>query len=332
MHMEKYQIWEEREYTFPNPVKFLPDITAYLHEGEEKRPGIIITPGGGYCCVSCTEGEIVAKTFYKKGYNTFVLTYTTDVLMKIPLRLQPLKDLSRAIAFIRKNAHKFHVAANQIAVCGFSAGGHLSGSLAVHFHEKEILPSGEFQGINNRPDAVILCYPVITAGAFSHKDSFIALLGRNASEDEREYMSVEKHVDTRTPPLFLWHCETDEIVSAENSLLMEKACRKAGVPVELHLFSHGKHGLSVATEEWASGPYTGLYTMRQFFDTLQYQYDHGQEMPFPFEKFDRTEKQDIREIYLQTVRSLRKKDRPDKAVAMWPEMADLWLRYIWRRK
>ncbi|MDO5423707.1 MAG: alpha/beta hydrolase [Eubacteriales bacterium] len=329
MQIERYEIWKEKEYTFPNRTAFQPNIAAYLHEEAQNRPAILITPGGGYCCVSCTEGEIVAKTFWEKGYQTFVLTYTTDLLMEHPLGLQPLKDLARAMVFLRKNAEKFRIFPDRIAVCGFSAGGHLSGSLAVHYGREELREKGVYEGISVRPDAAILCYPVITAGVFAHRDSFTALLGADADEEALQGMSLEKWVTKETPPLFLWHCETDEAVPVENSLLMERACREAGVPVEMHLFGSGKHGMSVATEEWSSGAYTGLYTMQQFFDTLQDLADRGEPLPAPFDTIPMPEGMGVKEFYLKAVEEFRRDDRPDEAVAMWPGLADLWLRRLW---
>lgn len=102
---DTYFLWEKEEYTYPVKGEFIPNIVTYIHENNnELRPAMIVVPGGGYCVVSDTEAEIVAKEFYNKGYNRFVVTYTTNLLMTIPLKFQPLKDLSKAVMFVRKNA------------------------------------------------------------------------------------------------------------------------------------------------------------------------------------------------------------------------------------
>ena len=127
-----------------------------MHEEDSTaRPALLIVPGGAYCVVSPTEAEIVALEFYKKGYNTFVLTYTTNILMRVPLKLQPLKDLSRALRLIRKEASSFHIDPKKVAVCGFSAGGHLTASSAVHYDDITD-DNPMYAGFNNRPDAVLL--------------------------------------------------------------------------------------------------------------------------------------------------------------------------------
>jgi len=104
--------------------QFIPNVVTYIHEEDNsKRPAMIVVPGGGYSFVSPTEGELVAKEFYRKGYNAFVVTYTTNLLKTSPLRLQPLKDLSKAVMLVRKRAEQFNIDPTKVTVCGFSAGG-----------------------------------------------------------------------------------------------------------------------------------------------------------------------------------------------------------------
>ena len=130
----------------------------YFHEDGKVRPCILIAPGGGYSVVSPSEGEIVAKKFYEMGYHTAVVTYTTNLLQMIPLKLQPMQDLMRAIRYIRKHAEELHVDKDKIMLCGFSAGAHACGSVAVHWQEFENTETGEYASISAKPNAVILSY------------------------------------------------------------------------------------------------------------------------------------------------------------------------------
>ena len=98
-----------------------------------------------------------------------------------------------------------------------------------------------------KPDAVILSYPVISSGEFAHMGSFDNLCGDR--EQLKEYLSLENRVDKDSVPAFIWSTYNDDLVPCENSLLMALAYKKAGVPMELHIFEHGEHGLSLATEE-----------------------------------------------------------------------------------
>lgn len=136
---------------------------SYIHEDEKKHPAMIIAPGGAYREVSPSEAHLPAMEFYGAGYNVFVLEYTINQLDEAPLKMQPLHDISRAIRMIRSRAEEFHIRPDRIAVCGFSAGAHLCGSLCVHNKDVED-PEEAYQNISNRPDVVILSYPVITSG------------------------------------------------------------------------------------------------------------------------------------------------------------------------
>lgn len=102
-------LWEKGEYPYPCAGEFLPNITAYVHDDEAVRPAVLVVPGGGYAVVSPTEGEIVAEKFFDEGYQAFVLTYTTNMFRLVPLKKQPLLDISRAVRCIRANEKMFKV-------------------------------------------------------------------------------------------------------------------------------------------------------------------------------------------------------------------------------
>jgi acetyl esterase/lipase len=209
-----------------------------------KRPAVLICPGGGYEFTSAREGEHIALRMNALGFNSFILKYNC----KPAVYPAPQLELATSIALIRENAAKWHIDPNKIIVAGFSAGGHLAASLGVFWK------SGYFSDILGvkpariRPDGLLLCYPVITAGKFAHRGSFRALLGDkyNALIDS---VSLEKQVTSDTPPVFIWHTFEDATVPVENTLLFASALRHHKVPFELHVFQHGTHGLAAANEE-----------------------------------------------------------------------------------
>lgn len=210
------------------------------------HPAIVICPGGAYAFVSQREGEPVAKKYFAAGYGTFVLTYS---VMEHAKNFKPLRQLAATVSHIRNNPDAFHVAPDQIAVCGFSAGGHLAASLGVLYNDKTFLNAFP-QNANIRPDAMVLGYPVITADEFTHRDTLSNISGITQSESlEYKYWGLNDHVDAQTPPTFLWHTATDGGVPAENSLKMALSLSKAKVPYELHVFPSGAHGMSVCNQE-----------------------------------------------------------------------------------
>lgn len=249
---KKIQIWKE-DYEGINPSKAT--LTTYVQDNYEKidinrkRPAILICPGGGYSNVSDREAEPVALYFLSAGYNVFVLKY--DLSFKV-MHPSPLFDVSRAMWIIRKNAAEWNTDYDKIAVCGFSAGGHLAASLGVFWNEDYISKEiGMPKGIN-KPNALILSYPVITSGEHAHRGSFNKLIGEDAKEDMLEMMSLEKQVSKDTPSTFIWHTYTDKSVPVENSLFFAAALRQNDIPFELHVFDKGVHGLSLCNAQTAT--------------------------------------------------------------------------------
>lgn len=209
------------------------------------RPAVLICPGGGYRRTSDREAEPVAMQFLARGYNCFILEYTT-AFARFPVSLL---QLAASVRYLRENSEWFHIDPGKIAVCGFSAGGHLAASLGVFWKEPLVAGAPCVAASDVRPNALILCYPVITSGTFVHRDSFRYLLGDAPDPDLLEKLSLEKQVHGGVPPVFLWHTFEDRLVPVENTLLFADALRKNRVPFELHIFPAGMHGLSLATEE-----------------------------------------------------------------------------------
>ena len=231
-----------------------PSVTAYiLDKGKYPRPAVIVFPGGGYAWCSPSEGERIAIAYSSAGFNTFVVRYALA-----PNRHpEPIMDAAHAIRFVRENAEKYDINPNQIAIIGFSAGGHLAASISTLWNDPELFSQEEIESQAHKPNAAILSYPVITSGEFISKASFKRLLGEDASEEQRSKMSLETRVGSHTPPTFLWHTFTDQTVPVENSLLYAMALSKHNVPCELHVYPNGPHGLSRVSDDtlWAVNCY-----------------------------------------------------------------------------
>jgi acetyl esterase/lipase len=93
--------------------------------------------------------------------------------------------------------------------------------------------------------------------ALPHLGSLTALLGEDATTAERRAASRELAVDPHTPPVFLWHTADDEAVDVAHSLRYAEALTAAGVPVELHVLPHGRHGVGLATGDPVVSRWTG---------------------------------------------------------------------------
>lgn len=215
----------------------------------QRLPAVLICPGGGYSHLSAREAEPIALRFAGLGFVAFVVFYHTAPA-RFPAAVQ---DVGAAMAHIRQHAEAYHVTPDAIAVMGFSAGAHAAGSLGVMWQRNALWKPLGLSCAQVRPNAMVLCYPVITSGAFAHRGSFQCLTGSDDPADHAAY-SLETLVSPDTPPTFLWHTWEDAAVPVENSLLMGMALRQHGVPAEMHIYPHGSHGSALCDMTTANAP------------------------------------------------------------------------------
>lgn len=212
------------------------------------RASVLICPGGGYSDISPREAEPIALEFVSKGFNAFVLDYSTADRTE-PRYPKQLLEASAALVYIRRNSEQYNVKKDAVSVCGFSAGGHLAASLGTLWNESVIEETLGIEHGENRPDSMVLCYPVISGGEFAHRGSFDNLIGEENNEELLHKLSLENSVGEHTPPAFIWHTLTDATVPVENSFIFANALKKANIPFELHIYPEGVHGLSLGTRE-----------------------------------------------------------------------------------
>lgn len=205
----------------------------------EKRPSVVIFPGGGYEYCSEREGEPIAFQYLAQGYAAFVVSYTCNARFPVPL-----VDAAYTFYKIRLRAEEFCIDPDKIAVLGCSAGGHLAGCLATMWNDVSLVKTIGCTAEELRPNAAVLCYPVISGVTAPHEGSFKVLLGDEPTRSDLSRLSLENRVTPKTPPIFIWATANDGSVPAHNSLVMAKACISNKVPVELHLFDEGPHGIS----------------------------------------------------------------------------------------
>jgi acetyl esterase/lipase len=244
----RVELWPEGATTPGAADDFRPYLELYLltetdaADAPSTHGAVIVFPGGGYSHRSAHEGEPVARRFNEAGLSAFVLQYR----VKPNRHPAPLLDARRAVRLVRSRAAEWGIDPGKIAICGFSAGGHLAASAGVHCDLPIAGDHDSLMAFSARPDALILSYPVIASGPFRHKGSFNLLLGEPNPPESMALMSLEDQVTTATPPAFLWHTSDDQAVPVENSLLFARALADHDVPFELHVYPHGRHGLNLA--------------------------------------------------------------------------------------
>lgn len=225
------------------------NLTPFIAEGTAPTAAVIVCPGGSYSWLDWdNEGLSVARWLQSEGISAFVLKYRVQGITSFVSHYRllfrghqypdALTDAQEAIRYLRDNANSLNIDPDKIGIMGFSAGGHLSASLAMFSTEAAL-----------RPNFIAPIYPVVTLsqGPFVHSRSRRALLGeyRKYNKIWRDSLSLEQHVYDLMPPVFLVNCVDDPIVHYHNSQLLDSALTAHRVPHEYHQYSKGGHGFGV---------------------------------------------------------------------------------------
>ncbi|WP_066292043.1 alpha/beta hydrolase [Arthrobacter sp. B6] len=225
-------------------------LTAVAARADGPRPAVLVLPGGGYGHQADHEAEPVAEWLASLGIHAFVLRYRVA-----PHRHPaPLEDAKTALLQIRSEGNGLAVDSSRVGVLGFSAGGHLAATLSTAVATGDSALDLEAAV----PDLTVLCYPVVSYTEEVHQGCVDNLLGASPSEDLLREVSADLHVTAATPPAFVWHTADDAAVPVHHSLSYTGSLVRAGVPAELHVFPHGRHGLGLAPEDPGPAQWTSL--------------------------------------------------------------------------
>lgn len=210
---------------------------------DTRRPCILLCPGGAYQHVADREGEPIAMHFLAEGYCVFILTYSVAP-HRFPTQLL---EVAAAMELIHQNSEGWNCDPNRVAIMGFSAGGHL----AAHYSNAYSCPEVRAVFPESKPvQASVLCYPVISADpSVTHIESIENVSGRSLAEEALPAFSCDKLVTDQTPPTYLWATAEDQLVPVMNTLLYAQALANHGIPMEVHIYPHGLHGLATVDAE-----------------------------------------------------------------------------------
>ena len=213
-----------------------PTLTRFAPEGENTGAAVIVFPGGGYWLLAMDlEGTEVCHWLASRGITAVLLKYRVPGEGKLPKSgaypesAEALQDAQRAIGLVRSRAAEWQIDPHKIGVIGFSAGGHLVAAVSTHFDQRLYPVVDEADKASCRPDFALALYP-------GH-------LLENASKDFGLNPAIP--VTHQTSPTFLVQAEDDDVDDVRNSLVYYAALKQAGVPVEMHLYPHGRHGFGL---------------------------------------------------------------------------------------
>ena len=105
-------------------------------------------------------------------------------------------------------------------------------ALSTQFEKRLYIPVDAADKESCRPDFAVALYP-----------------GHVVTPETHFVLNPQIRVTRRTPPTFLVQAEDDPVDPVENSLVYHAALRKAGVPVEMHLYVKGGHAFGLRPTE-----------------------------------------------------------------------------------
>lgn len=244
--------------------------------GDPAAPAMLLLAGGGYDHLTNKKEQTPVAEYFSRRLNitTFVLYYRLvrpDGTYRYPV---PMWDGQRALKLIRHRARELHIDPKRIGVFGFSAGGHLATTLALHPDDDFGLPVHDaVDGSSGKVDTLGLGYPVISMDPAVYGTSNTR---KNLLKDYRgaqlhqleQRLSGQDNVSPHTPPVFLFVSMDDQRIDPQNSVIFGDALKAAGIRADIHLFPHGAHGVGLATdmpEEQAWPELFRLWLTRQHF-------------------------------------------------------------------
>lgn len=213
-----------------------PTMTVYSPKANNSGVAVVVYPGGGYQMLAIDlEGTEVCDWLTAKGITCVLLQYRVPAtpwkppyMGAYPSSKMALDDAQRTMGLLRFHAAEWHIDPHKIGVLGFSAGGSLVAEISTHFVKRIYQPVDPADKLSCRPDFAVALYP-----------------GHLWIDYKKFELNPYVPVTRETPPTFMLQAEDDHVDNVNDSLVYYIALRKAGVPVEMHLYAHGGHAFGL---------------------------------------------------------------------------------------
>lgn len=220
-----------------------PTMTVYSPKTKNTGAAVVVFPGGGFVELAIDlEGTEICDWLTSEGITCVLLKYRVPSLPydwhtnsrpdDLTVSIQSLEDAQRTMGLVRSHASEWHVDPHKVGVIGFSAGGYLVAEISNIFERRLYKPVDAADKESCRPDFAMGIYP-------GHL--------WNGGQDLKLNKNIP--VTKNTPPTFLIQAEDDHVDDNE-ALVYYIALKKAGVPVEMHLFAHGGHAFGLRHTEF----------------------------------------------------------------------------------
>ncbi len=206
-------------------------LDIYVPKAPGKYPGVLLIHGGGWRARQVESDKPLAERLALRGYVVAQVAYRLSTDAKYPAALH---DCKAALRFMRAHALEYKIDPERIGVVGGSAGGHLSGLMAMTGGDKE------FEGKGGEPEqattvkacVVMAATMDLVASETMQKNERVAQFFGPYSENKPVYVQASPitHVKAGSPPTLFIEGEKDTVKIGRPE--MQEKLRALGIPTE----------------------------------------------------------------------------------------------------
>jgi acetyl esterase/lipase len=203
--------------------------------------------------------------FLKRGYTVFAVVHGSQPRFTIP---EIVKDMNRAVRFIRSHAQDYHIDPDRIGITGASAGGHLSVMQGTAGDTGDKSAKDPIDQTSSRVQAVACFFPPtdflnygkpgeIALGCgvlkgfkppfdFHEQDpntkQFVRITDLDKILEIGRQISPVYHASSDDPPTLIIHGDADLLVPIQQAELLLEKLKSAGVETKLVVKKGAQHG------------------------------------------------------------------------------------------
>ncbi len=224
-------------------------LTLYVPEKEGKYPAVLDIHGGGWKDRQVEQDKPMMERLATRGFVTAIVAYRLSTQAPYPAAIN---DCKAAVRYLRAHAAELKIDPDRIGVMGGSAGGHLTGLMAMTNGLSEYEGDGPNRDQSSAVKAAIVMagsQDLIAANKDKSNPSAVAFLGGTYQEKPEIYEQASplQHVRAGAPPTIFIEGERDTLKIGRAE--MQDKLRALGIETELHTLKDAPHPF------WMSQPW-----------------------------------------------------------------------------
>lgn len=190
----------------------------------QKYPGIVMVHGGGWISGNKDLEKYMAEQLASKGFVAMAINYRLSNVAKYPA---PIEDIQDAMDWLKKNASKFSLNANKLAIIGESAGAQLATLAGV---------KNNIQAIVNVDGIVSFIHPESEESTYAAY--FLGTTKENGFQVWKEASPLE-YVGKKTPPTLFINSSQPRFHAGRDAMV--DILKKYKIEYEIHEIKDSPH-------------------------------------------------------------------------------------------